>query len=204
MQETLLMDWTPLNTAPHSESVEVYTNCAEAELFLNGNSLGKQKLHADASAIIWNVPYAPGSLRAVGYSQGSQTAVDELHTAGKPTHLLLGSDRKALSPDKNVITLVTATVVDDAGVRVPNASQQVQFSVSGPGEIVATDNGSNSDHDPFSQPQHRLYRGRAVAYLQAKASSGTIRVRASAAGLSDGSIEISTHPVHSARSPRAF
>jgi beta-galactosidase len=186
LREPLLADWSPTNSAVHTESVEVYSNCDEVELLLNGNSVGRQKLHADASSLTWQVPYAPGLLQAVGYREGHRVADNQLRTAGKPARIQLTAERSTLSADRNEALAVVAIVVDEAGVPVPNASGEVAFSVSGPAEILATDNGNTADHAGFQLPHHPLYRGRAVAYLRATASSGSIRLQASAAGLADG------------------
>lgn len=194
LQEPLLLDWTPRNPAPHSESVEVYTNCEEVELLLNGQSLGRQKLHEDASPLKWNVPYAPGSLRAVAYNQGKPVAEDVLRTAGKPSRIVLSSERATLSPAFDDVVTIAATVVDEAGVRVPDAVAEVEFTVTGPVQIVATDNGSNTDHEPFLLPQHRFYGGRMVLLLRATASAGTIRVHASSAGFADAALQLTAVP----------
>lgn len=184
------MDWTPRNTAAHSESVEVYTNCKEVELLLNGQSLGRQKLHADASPLTWNVPYAPGSLKAVGYNQGSQAAEEELRTAGNAARIVLSAERATVSSSGEDAVTIVATAVDEAGVPVPDAANDVQFTVSGPALIAGTDNGSITDHESFLLPHHHLHGGRAIAVVRATASSGAIRVHASAAGLADGEAQL--------------
>jgi beta-galactosidase len=204
LQEPLLLDWTPSNTAPHSESVEVYTNCEEAELFLNGQSLGRQKLHADASPLTWSVPYSPGSLKAVAYNRGSQAAEDELRTAGKAARLVLSSERTTVSSSGEDALTIVVTAVDEAGVPAPDELADVQFTVSGPAQILGTDNGSDTDHEPFLSPHHHLHDGRAIAILHATASSGAIVLRASAAGLADGEIRLSAVPGGSSQSRRAF
>jgi len=204
LQQPLLLDWTPRNTAAHSESVEVYTNCEEVELLLNGQSLGRQKLHPDASPLTWAVPYAPGSLKAVAYNQGIQVAEDELRTAGKAARILLTPERTTISPDGNDVVTIAATAVDAAGVPVPDATDSVEFTVSGPARIVATDNGSNTDHEPFLLAQHHLFGGRMIAILQATASSGSIRVRASAAALADGNARLTAVPGNPSGFVRAF
>ena len=193
LQEPLLLDWTPRNAAAHSEAVEVYTNCAEVELILNGQSLGRQKLHPDASPLKWEVPFAPGSLRAVAYNQGKPVAQDELRTAGKVARILLTPEQTKLSLGDDVVT-IAATAVDAAGVPVPDASAELQFTVSGPARIVATDNGSNTDHESFLLPQHRLYGGRLVVLVRATAAAGSIRVHASATGLADGDTRLTAIP----------
>ncbi len=85
--EPLLADWTPRDLGPHTETVEVYTNAEEVELFLNGKSVGTDKLHPDASAITFKVPFEPGTLKAVAKSHGRVVATEELKTAGKPARI---------------------------------------------------------------------------------------------------------------------
>jgi beta-galactosidase len=203
MQETLLLNWTPRNTAPHLESVEVYTNCEEVDLVLNGQSLGRQKLHQDASPLVWAVPFRPGSLKALAYDHGVQVVEDELRTAGKATRIALTGDRATASTGDDVVTII-ATAVDEKGIQVPDASDEVQFTVTGPGEIVATDNGSILDHDSFSLPRHHLYSGRAIAFVRATASSGAIRVLASAPGLAGGDLNLKAAPAAPSQFARSF
>ena len=204
LQQPLLLDWTPRNTATHSESVEVYTNCEEVELLLNGKSLGRQKLHPDASPLTWTVPFEPGTLKSVAYNQEKKVAEDELRTAGKAVSIELKPERNTISPDPNDVVTIIATAVDEAGVPVPDESDSVDFSVSGPARIIATDNGSNTDHESFLLPSHRLYGGRMIAILQATASSGSISVHASAVGLADSKTQLTAVPGHPAGFTRAF
>jgi beta-galactosidase len=197
-QEPLLADWSPRNAAPHNESVEVYTNCDEVELQLNGQSLGRQKLHEDATPLSWVVPYAPGTLKAVAYRQGRQVAEDELRTAGKASRIMLSSERSTLSLDRNDVLMVVATLTDDAGVPVPEsdlaAAAEIEFTVSGPAEIVATDNGNSADHDSFQLPRHHLFGGRAVVFLRSTTSSGSFRVQAAVKGMAKGEAQLTLVP----------
>ena len=83
--QVLFADWTPKNLSAHDENVEVYSNAKEVELLLNGQSLGKKEINADASPRNWLVPFAPGTLQAVARDeQGKVVATDELRTAGRP------------------------------------------------------------------------------------------------------------------------
>jgi beta-galactosidase len=194
LREPLLLDWTPRNTVPHSESVDVYTNCQEVELLLNGQSLGRQKLHQDASPLHWEVPFAPGTLRAVAHNQGKPVAEDELRTAGRPSRIVLSPERTTASASGDDLVAIEATAVDDAGVRVPDASAEVNFTISGPAQIVATDNGSNTDHESFLLPQHRFYGGRLVVLVRATAATGSIQIHASSAGFADGDAQLTAVP----------
>ncbi len=188
--QTVYTDWSPRNTAAHTESVEVYSNTEETELFLNGVSLGRQKLHPDASPLTWKVPFAAGSLKAVAYNGGKVAASDELRTAGKPQRVVLTMERKTLTNSAQDVVYVSATVVDAEGTIVPDASNLIHFQVDGPAAIAAVDNGANVDHDSFKASQRKAFEGHAVAIVQATAASGTIRVKATADGLESGTVTL--------------
>ena len=93
-RKSTFSDWTPTNTQPHTENVEVYSNCKEVELFLNGKSLGVKTINDDASPRNWQVPFAPGTLKAVARNNGKVVATDELRTAGEPKRIVLSTETK--------------------------------------------------------------------------------------------------------------
>jgi len=184
-------DWTPRNLTPHEETVEVYSNCKQVELFVNGTSLGSQPLPADASPRIWKVTYEPGTLKAVARDDGGNViATDELRTAGKPAKIVLSTETQTLSPGFDHVAEVRAEITDAGGVEIPRANDLISFTVSGPGEIVAVDNSDNSSHEPFQATKRRAYEGECVAYMRANATSGEINVSASAEGLKTDSMVI--------------
>ena len=189
---TLYSDWTPANQATHAEDVEVYSNCEQVELYLNGKSLGSQSLPADASPRHWRVPWEPGAIRAVGRNGGREAAAQELRTAGPAAAIVLASDRGTLSTGWDDVAYVTATVVDAAGVAVPGGTAKIAFEVSGPGVLVAVDNGDSASVEPFQASARTVFDGRCIAILRASAASGQIQLKAAAAGLAAGSIRIET------------
>lgn len=190
----LFRDWTPSNLGPHVEEVAVYSNAPQVELLLNGKSLGAETIHADASPRIWQVPFAPGTLRAVATRAGRVVATDELRTAGAPARLVLTADRSRIAPGWNHVDYLAATVVDARGVVVPQASNPVTFTVTGPGLIAAVDNGDNASHEPFQADRRSAYHGRCVAFLRAHAGHGTIVVTASSPGLHSGTVSVAAVP----------
>jgi beta-galactosidase len=196
--QVLFADWTPKNSAPHDENVEVYSNCKEVELFLNGKSLGAKPLNADASPRVWKIPFAPGKLKAVARNDGKIVASDELVTAGKPAKILLATDREKLALDWDAVARVAVSVTDKNGVVVPDADDLITFKISGPGVIAAVDNGGNASHEPFQAGERHALQGRCVAFVKATASSGKIILTASAPGLADNSISIKTSESESA------
>ncbi len=193
--QVLFNDWTPRKSEPHPENVEIYSNCEEVELFLNGKSLGGKSRPNDDSARTWKVAYEPGVLKAVGRNKGKIVAGSELRTAGKPAQILLTVDRNKLAPDWDDVSTVSAIVVDDNGVLVPNASDLVTFELTGPGVIAAVDNADNTSHEPFQATERRAYQGRCFAFLKATAPHGKITLKASAPGLRSSTINLNAAPV---------
>jgi len=186
----LFPDWTPANPGPHTEDVEVYSNCKEVELFLNGKSLGVQEIHDDAAPRVWQVPYVPGELKAIARNGSGIAATDELVTAGKAARIVLMTDHKKIADDWNAVAFVRAEVVDEHGVLVPGADNLISFTTSGPGTIAAVDSADNACTDPFRADQRHAYRGECVAYIKANAASGRIEVSASSPGLKNAAITL--------------
>ena len=186
-------DWTPTNDKPHEERVIVYSNAEQVELSLNGKSLGSQDGKGD-NARSWRVPFEPGTLSAVARSGGKVVATDELHTAGRATKILLTTTHPKLAPVWDDVAYVTATVVDDNGVREPLAKDLIKFAVEGAGKLAAVENADVNSTESFIESQRHVFRGSCVAVLRATSSSGKIRLSATAAGLDAGSIEIDTVP----------
>jgi beta-galactosidase len=187
--QTLFPDWNNSGGANVAVNVEVYSNCEEVELWLNGRSLGSKRLPGDAAPRNWSVPFEPGTLKAVGKNKGQAAATFELHTAGKPAKVMLSVDRQRLTPDFDDVAYVTATVVDADGVMVPDAAQLISFQLKGPGMIAAVDSADNSSHEPFQSSERKAYQGWCIAIVKARAA-GAITLSASAPGLSGSAITI--------------
>jgi beta-galactosidase len=185
-------DWTPTNLQAHAENVEVYSNCKEVELFLNGKSLGAKTINADASPRNWQVSFAPGELKAVARNNGKIVATGELRTAGKPVKIVLSTETQKLSPGWDNVAFVRAKIVDASGIEIPRADDLISFNISGPGVIAAVDSADSSSHEPFQATERRAFQGRCVAFVKATGSSGKIVLTATAPGLVAGSIAIKT------------
>jgi len=204
--QPILNDWSPQDKSPHIEKVEVYTNAEEVELFLNSKSLGTQKLHPDASPITYQVPYEPGELKAVARNKAAVVASETLKTAGKPARLVFVADSpdKPMTPDWNDVRYVTATLVDANGTRIPDSTTVVHFAATGPGTVIAVDNGDMFDHDPFQASKRKLYDGNAIAILRVTGSEGHIKVTATTEGLPPATLSLKTAPMQTPTVERSF
>jgi len=186
----LFSDWTPKNVLAHDENVEIYSNCKEVELFLNDKSLGKKEINANATARVWRVAYEPGTLKAVASKDGKVIASQELRTAGKPALIQLETKNAKLGTSWDDVAIVRATMVDADGIPVPRADDLVSFTLSGPGVIVAVDNGDNEAHDSFQASQRHAFLGECVVFIKATRDSGTMEISASAGELKSKPIEL--------------
>jgi hypothetical protein len=182
-ESQVLPDWTPAGAAAHVERVEVYSNCETVELLLNGKSLGSKPRPADDSPRLWNVPFASGTLQALGTNKGQQVARHELRTAAKATRIVLVADRPRLGSGWDDVVYLRATVVDDQGTPVPGSKDVITFQGNGPALFSAFDNGAAGWHDAFRGPDCKASDGQCVAILKAKAQEGAVTVSASAPGL---------------------
>lgn len=191
-RQVLHPDWTPSDTSPHDENVEVYSNCDEVELVLNDRSLGKKHRPGDDGPRNWRVPFEPGLLAAIGLNEGREVARHELRTAGEPAKLVLACNRDTLQPTWDDVAVIEVRVADARDVTVPSANNLVSFSVEGPGQIVAVDNGSIVSHEPFQANERRAFQGRCVAIVRAVEDSGPIVVTATSEGLSPATVRINT------------
>jgi beta-galactosidase len=184
-------DWTPRDPATYTEAnVEVYSNCEQVELILNGKSLGSQPRPSDDAPRTWKVPFESGTIRALGKNKKQVVASHELRTAGKPAKIVLAADRTKLTPAWDDVSYITVTVADGNDVPCPWSDDLITFNISGPGVIAAVDNGDAASHEPFQASERRLFRGRCFAIIRATATSGRIPLTASAPGLKTASITI--------------
>jgi beta-galactosidase len=184
-------DWSPVDPSTYDTArLQVYSNCDEVELFLNDRSLGSKSKHADDSPLAWSVKFEKGTLKAVGKNNGKTVTTEAFRTAGAPAKIVLITDQPSLSNSWEDVAFVYATIVDANGVLCPNSDDKIKFSIEGPGVIEALDNGNNSSHDIYKATEYNADRGKCLAIIKAGSKQGKIVVKASVAGLSDGTAVI--------------
>jgi len=175
--------------------VQVYTSGDEAELFLDGKSLGRKKKGAFEYRLCWNdVMYEPGELKVVAYRKGKFWAEDEVKTTGQPAKVTLVADHPNIKADGLDLSYVTVTIADKAGLAVPRSHNLVKFQILGPGEIVAVGNGDATSHEPFQAAQCSAYNGRCLVIIRGQAGRpGQISLQAASDSLSHAAIVIRSH-----------
>jgi len=164
--------------------VAVYTRCEKVRLELNGKKIDEKLVSASTRLTArFEVPYAPGVLRAIGLINGKEAASLSLRSAGPPKKLRLAVDRPELRADRNDLAYVTVEVTDSSGELVPASEVPVRFTVTGEGELAATGNGNPRDPASFHLPERKTFHGRCLAILRPTVNPGKITLKAEADGL---------------------
>ena len=192
--------WNFPERAGRRMPVYVYTSADEAELFVNGVSLGRRRKNPAATMesgyydgmpryrLIWDdVEWRPGEIKAVAYgADGAKLGAETLRTAGEAKSVVLSPESAALPPCRDELVFVKVTLADAAGVPVPRDNRRVRFSVEGPGEIVSVGNSDPRGYDSFKDvSSHPLRNGRAGLAIR-RTGPGEVVLSASADGLAAG------------------
>jgi len=146
--------------------VHVYTSGDEADLILNGKSLGRKKKGENEYRLIWDdVKYEPGKLKVVAYKDGVVWAEDKVETTGKAKKIKLTKEVYPVN-GKNELYFVTVDLLDSKGRFVPVAENDLKFSLSGGGEIIATGNGDPTCLISFKSKERPAFNGKCLVIVK--------------------------------------
>ncbi len=164
--------------------IDVYSAADEVELLVNGISLGRKPAgHANRHVASFETSYEAGCIRAIAYVGGTVTGEDAVSTCGLPYAIRLESDRSEIPAAWGGLAYVTATVVDERGNPVPWARNELHFTVSGAGALLASGTGNPMAEDAFAGNRQRAFNGIAMAAVRSTGKSGQALVTVSAEGL---------------------
>jgi beta-galactosidase len=180
-------NWPSNSTA----TVLCFANCPEVTLTLNDKVIGTKKLSEAINGILrWQVPFEPGTLKAVGRANGHDVCDYVLKTAGLPGRIELLPDATQLRANGKDVCHVEFRILDANGVRVPDAEPEVKFEVSGPAKIIGIGNGDLGNSENCQGETHRAFQGHGLAILQAATIPGGITLKAKAPGLESASVTL--------------
>lgn len=181
----ILPHWNWENRIGEITPVYVYTSGDAVELFLNGKSLGRKEKSYAYDRLKWmDVRYEPGTLKAVAYKNGEKWAEETVETTGKPARIQVTPEKNSLKADGSDLSFIRVTIVDAKGRMVPRADNHLKFSVSGPAEIVATDNGNATDLTSFQSLERKTFNGMALVVLRsAYQKTGKVALKVETKGL---------------------
>ncbi len=205
----ILPHWNWAGREGQAIPVMAYTNCDEVEVFLNGKSLGrkargsepvvlpvgpnisKDLKFASRFRLQWQVPYAAGTLRAVGYKGGKPIVNDEVRTAGAPARISIIPDRTVIDADGSDLSFITVRIEDKDRTLVPGADNLVQFKIEGPGRIAAVDNGNPASTESFQAGERKAFSGLCLVIVRSqRGQAGRIRITANSSGMESATTEV--------------
>jgi beta-galactosidase len=156
---------TRWGNAGESKLVKVYSNCDEAELFVNGKSYGSKKRNSQdfpAAGLRWMVPMQEGSYHFRVVARKGRVVIEDEITQyyqtrrwTKPSQITLHK-----SADEDGLVTVEARLLDEKDVQCLDARNWIHFSLVGDGELV--DNMGTSS----ASNKVQAYNGRAVISIQ--------------------------------------
>ncbi len=173
------------------EGVEIpvvaYSNCDSVELFLNGKSLGIKEM-GDQMDLMWKVPYKPGTLMAKGISKGKVVCEKVMVTAGKPSKIEMLADTETINANGQDVVHVEVNILDEDNNFVPDALNQIKFTVAGEATILAVDNGDPKSEESFVGDTRSAFNGKCIIIVKATKKKGAFTISAESEGLTKASV----------------
>jgi beta-galactosidase len=163
-------------TDGEEKMIKVYSNCAEAELFVNGKSYGVKKRNSQdfpAAGLRWNVPFSKGAQQVKVIARNGKTVITDsiqfryqTEKWNKPAKLLLEK-----TGEENGIATMQVTMLDDKGVPCLDGVNFIRFGLAGDGRLI--DNQGTSTGSRYVQ----AYNGRAIIRVQTKKGHSMISAK---------------------------
>lgn len=156
--------------------VKVYSNCTEAEIFLNGKSFGLKKRNSQdypSAGLRWNLPFVKGenTIKVIA-RKGKTLVTDEVKFVyqtekwTKPSKMEL----KKIAQQGDVAT-VEVKLFDNNGVQCLDAINWINFGLTGDGKLI--DNLGTSSGSRKVQ----AYNGRAIININLNKGKSVVSVK---------------------------
>lgn len=172
-----------------SVRVNCFTNCDEAELFLNKKSLGKKSLaSAKGSIPFWDIVYQPGELMVKGYRGGREVAHYSLSTTGKCASITAVPFRDPLIDERKGVKQIEVQIADEKGRRVYGADNEVTVTITGPASLLGMENGYSNDVGRYQANTRKARNGRLIVYVKPGHNYAPFEVKFTSPGLQERTI----------------
>lgn len=156
--------------------VKVYSNCDEAELFINGKSVGVKKRNSEdfpAAGLRWNVKFKKGANKVYVVARKNKVQViDEINFQyqtekwGKPAKAII----EKISEENNIAT-IQVRLLDDKNIQCLDAANWIRFGLAGDGKLI--DDLGTSSGSRYVQ----MYNGRAVIRINTNGGKSVVSTK---------------------------
>lgn len=154
----------------------------------------------------FQVSYAAGTISAKAYDENGKeitqtTGKNSVSTPGDANKLQVTTNKTEIAADGSSLAYISVDVTDANGNLDTTATNTVNFSLTGNGEIVGVDNGDQATTKKYQQSSVltsktsaniEAYAGKALVIVRSTKDAGSIAVNATSSGLTGGSVEIKT------------
>ena len=176
----ILPHWNFSDKTGKEIKVYCYSNLDEIEIFVNGKSYGKKRMERNWYLEWENVIYEPGEISAKAYKNGKVVQEKIIKTTGEPYQIRAEVYKNNISIGDTAI--INVGILDENGSIVPNAGNEIHFTVYGEGRLLGTGNGDPGSHENEKLPVRRAFNGKCQALIKIM-DGGDITVTAESNGL---------------------
>ena len=207
----VLPHWNSKGREGELTPIFVYTNHPSAEVFINGKSQGRRTKDTSFTVhntgnkqslenfdrqkryrLMWmDTRYEPGTVKVIAYDQAGKAVEEkEIHTPGKPHHIVLSADRSNLRADGKDLSFIRVSVVDKDGNLCSDETRKIEFEVKGAGSYHAVANGNSVSLESFQAPFMKVFSGELTAIARSGTKPGVLYFHAKAKGLKSAVIKV--------------
>lgn len=189
----MVHDWTLPYTDERVLPIHTPSNCDSVVLIDPRGKLYGPRSPRDYinNTIVWNQPYRPGKVVAIGFIGGKEVCRDSIMTSqSKAARFTLSADRTTLKADGQDLSFVDLQLLDQNGVPIRVDDRTVTASVSGSGRLMGINSGEMRRELPFTSPTLPTYFGRCQIVVQSGRSKGTVSLNVSVEGLGSQQFDI--------------
>lgn len=172
--------------------VSAISNTEEAELFLNGKSLGKKLKSEKGRPVFWDIDYQPGVLSVKGFNRGALAASSQIKTAGAVSVIKAAADKAHFAANSKDLAHIEVQLTDDAGNPVYEANNELSIAIDGPAVLLGLESGDLASHEDYKTSKRKAFNGKLLAYIQSTGKAGSVNVTISSPGLKSSMVKFRT------------
>ena len=143
-----------------------FTNCEEAELWINGKKRGRRKRADYKNGIIeWDIEYTYGSIEIKGFNKNNEVCSYILKTADTPKKIKLIPDLTEIK--KGEIAHIEINITDKNDILCQTEDFFIEFSLTGDAVFLGACSSDLNQNLGFTIPKVMTNEGKALAMIKA-------------------------------------
>ncbi|MDD2374384.1 MAG: glycoside hydrolase family 2 TIM barrel-domain containing protein [Eubacteriales bacterium] len=175
----------------HKVKAVVYSSAQEVALLLDGQLIEKKSVgENEAFTVVFNLPYKPGCLEAVSYTDGQEVSRACLKTTSEAKKIRVVAEADSMIADGHCLNYVNIELVDATGHAV-YADKVLRASISGAAELIGFGSANPITDENYTSGVFSTYHGRAMAIVRSGYEAGEAVLKVSCEDLETVNVKIS-------------